>query len=564
MFARVKKSGSHQYLQVVHNERIDGKVKQRVIATLGRLDILQESGQLDDLIQSCSRFAEHTAVLNALRQKQISPGRTVRIGPPLVFERLWRDVGLTKILQRTLEGRKFEFAVERAVFLTVLHRLFVSGSDRSAERWRHGYAIDGVEDLELHHLYRAMGWLGEPLPNQQQDGIAGLPARCTKDLIEESLFAQRRDLFSSLEMVFFDTTSIYFEGNGGESIGQYGYSKDHRPDRKQMIVGVVLDDQGHPICCEMWPGNTTDVTTLVPVIDRLRQRFGIRSVCVVADRGMISQGTIEQLKKRQIRFILGSRLRNVKEVSQQVLSRAGRYREVNGARKKSKDPAPLKVKEVRVEDRRYVVCHNEEQAEKDRVEREAIVSKLRDQLKQGAKKLVGNKGYRKYLKTSEKAFVIDETKVKSEARFDGKWVLQTDTDLAASDVALKYKELLLVESLFRSIKSILQNRPIYHKCDDTIRGHVFCSFLAVVLLKELYRRLEQHGWKPEWKHLHDDLDSLEQINVTSGNKQFVIRSDAEGEAGRAIQAVGVSLGPVVKSMTSVPETPGERSANAPG
>lgn len=566
MFARVKKSAGYQYLQIVHNERRNGKVKQRVIATLGRLELLQQTGQLDDLIQSCARFAEHTAVLNALRQNQITPVKTLHIGPPRVFERLWRDVGLAKIFERLLERRKFEFAVERAVFLTVLHRLFVSGSDRAAERWRHRYAIQDVEDLELHQLYRAMGWLGEPLPNEQQDDVAGLPARCTKDLIEEALFAQRRDLFSSLELVFFDTTSIYFEGDGGESIGQYGYSKDHRADRKQMIVGVVLDDLGRPICCEMWPGNTTDVNTLIPVIDRLRKRFQIRSVCVIADRGMISEQTVRKLKGRRIRFILGARLRRVKEISEQVLKRGGRYHEVYAARKNSKDPAPLKVKEVLLGKKRYVVCHNEEQAVKDRNDREAIVAKLRDQLKQGAKSLVGNKGYRKYLKSEGDAFAIDESKIKSESRYDGKWVLETDTDLASAEVALKYKELLMVESVFRSMKSILETRPIYHKCDDTIRGHVFCSFLAVVLLKELYFRLETHGWKPEWNQLRDDLDALQEITVQSGGKSFIIRSDAEGEAAKAIQAVGVALGPVVKSMTSESSfdaTSSRRSANAP-
>ena len=210
MFARVKKSGGHQYLQIVHNERINGHVKQRVIATLGRLDVLQHTGQLDGLLDSCARFTQHTAVLNALREKQIVPARTIRIGPSLVFERLWRDLGLPKIFERLLRGRRFEFPVERAIFMTVLHRLFVSGSDRAAERWCRRYAIEGIEDLELHHLYRAMGWLGQPLAADQQGDATPLAPRLTKDLVEEALFERRRDLFTNLQLVFFDTTSIYF------------------------------------------------------------------------------------------------------------------------------------------------------------------------------------------------------------------------------------------------------------------------------------------------------------------------------------------------------------------
>jgi len=549
MFVRSKKSGAYEYLQIVYNERLNGRVKQRVIATLGRLDVLQKTGQLDALLASCSRFAEHTAVLTAHRQGRISPAQKVRIGPVLVFERLWKELGLPKIFRRLLVERRFEFDVERAVFLTVLHRLFASGSDRAAEVWRQRYAIGGVEKLQLHHLYRAMAWLGEPLPEDQQAGATPFAPRSVKDLIEEALFQQRRDLFSGLDLVFFDTTSIYFEGEGGETIGQYGHSKDHRPDRKQMVVGVILDGEGRPVCCELWPGNTTDVTTLIPIVDRLKQRFHIRSVCVVADRGMISKDTIQRLQAadRDVRYLLGARLRSVKEIYDQVLRRGGRYHEVYGPKKKSKDPAPLKVKEVWVEDRRYIVCHNEDQAKKDRTDREAIVAALCDQLRQGAKSLVGNKGYRRFLKTrSGGGFEIDEAKIESEARFDGKWVLQTDTDLAPAECALKYKELWMVEQLFRSMKSILETRPIYQKCDETIRGHVFCSFLALLLLKELQARLAARGWQVEWQRVRDDLDALEEITVRTRDRTFVIRSDLQGDAGKAIQAAGVALGSVVR------------------
>ena len=549
MFVRSKKSGAYEYLQVVCNERIEGRVKQRVIATLGRRDVLQKTGQLDALLASCSRFAEHTAVLTAHRQGRISPAAKVRIGPVLVFARLWSELGLPKIFRRLLAERKFEFDVERAVFLTVLHRLFAPGSDRAAEVWRRKYAIEGVEQLQLHHLYRTMAWLGEPLPEDQQAGATPFAPRSVKDLIEEALFQQTRDLFSGLDLVFFDTTSIYFEGEGGETVGQYGHSKDHRPDRKQMVVGVILDGEGRPVCCELWPGNTTDVTTLIPIVDRLKQRFHIRSICVVADRGMISKDTIQRLQAtdRDVRYLLGARLRSVKEVYDQVLRRGGRYHEVYGPKKKSKDPAPLKVKEVWVEDRRYIVCHNEDQAQKDRIDREAIVAALRDQLRQGAKSLVGNKGYRRFLKTrSRGGFEIDEAKIESEARFDGKWVLQTDTDLAPAECALKYKELWMAEHLFRSMKSILETRPIYHKCDETIRGHVFCSFLALLLLKELQARLAARGWQVEWQRVRDDLDALEEITIRTRGRTFVIRSDLQGDAGKAIQAAGVALGSVVR------------------
>lgn len=548
MFVRAKKSGKYQYLQVVQNQRVQGRVVQSVIATLGRLDVLQKSGQIDRLIASCGRFADQVALIEAHREGKTETAENISTGPALVFDRLWRELGLGEIIKSLLAERQFQFAVERAVFLTVLHRLFDPGSDRAAEVWRERFAIKGVARLKLHHLYRAMAWLGEALGRDKQAGATPFAPRCTKDLIEEALFAGRRDLFSALDLVFFDTTSIYFEGEGGEDIGQYGKSKDKRPDRKQMVVGAVLDGEGRPICCELWPGNTSDVTTLIPVVDRLGRRFGIRRICVVADRGMISAETISKLQSanRRVNFILGARLRRVNEIRQKVLTDKGPYTEVYGSRKRSKDPSPLKVKEVRVEGRRYIVCHNEEQARKDAADREAIVTALRDKLKQGDKSLVGNKGYRKYLKTPGEHFKIDEEKVQAEAVFDGIWVLQTDLETEPAEVALKYKELWQVETLFRSFKSVLETRPIYHKCDDAIRGHVFCSFLALVLLKELQRRMLERGWRAEWKRLRDDLIALEEVKVKTRGRAFVIRTRPRGDAGKALQAAGVALGPVVR------------------
>jgi transposase len=550
MFFRQKRSGKHVYLQIAENHWEKGRSRQRVIATVGRLDELQQNGQLAGLLQSGAKFAETVMVLSAHRRGDAPAICHHRIGPALIFGRLWEELHLPSVLESLLAGRRFGLPLERILFLTVLHRLFVSGSDRSCVlNWKHRYDIPGIGAVELHQVYRAMAWLGERLPDDQQQGATPFTPRCIKDALEEALFERRRDLFSHLDMVFFDTTSIYFEGEGGTELGQYGHSKDHRPDRKQMIVGVVLDGEGRPLCCELWPGNVTDVKTLIPVVDRLQKRFRIRSICIVADRGMISEETIAQLQAegRQVHFILGARLRNVKEIYEEVLSRAGRYREVRGPREKSTDPSPLKVKEVWVEERRYVVCLNEEQARKDRADREAIVASLREQLRHGDKALVGNKGYRKYLHSEGPKFRIDEEKVKWEERFDGKWVLQTDLEhLTAEATALAYKQLWMVEEMFRTVKTLLETRPIYHKCDETIRGHVFCSFLALLLRKELQDRLEAQGEELEWTEILRDLESLQYTKVESEGKQFLLRNDLAETTARVFRAVGVAIPPSVQ------------------
>ena len=547
MFFRIKQSGPRQYLQIVENARADGSVRQRVLVTLGRLDQLQASGHLDGLLASGARFAEHVLLLTAHRSGQAPAITTRRIGPTLIFERLWQETGCAQVLAQLLGHRQFEFPVERAVFLTVLHRLCATGSDRAAQRWKEDYLIDRADDIELHQLYRAMAWLGEQLPAQQQQGSTKLVPRCTKDVIEEQLFARRRDLFSELDIVFFDTTSLYFEGEGGDTLGAHGHSKDHRPDLHQLVVGAVLDGAGRPICCELWPGNTADVTTLIPIVDRLWRRFHIRKICIVADRGMISAATIADLEQQGWPYILGARMRQQKEVSEQVLADQSRFRKVVGARHKSTDPAPLKVKEVQVEGRRYVVCVNPEQVEQDRQKRAQIVASLREQLRRGDKALVGNKGYRRYLKVEgDSHFAIDEAKLQEEARFDGTWVLRTNTDWSNADVALQYKKLWMVEQWFRSCKTLLETRPIYHHRDETIRGHVFCSFLALVLRQELQARLESRGHHFEWADIIRDLERLQYVEVAQGDKHYLLRSELQGTAGRVFQSVGVAIPPTVQ------------------
>lgn len=546
MFARTKKSGKYEYLQIVENHREGAKVNQRVIATLGRLDQMQAKGGVETLVRSLARFSEQALLI--LSGRSDVSAESIMIGPSLIFERLWEELGIAKILRGLVSERFFFFNVERALFLTVLHRLMASGSDRFCDRWRRDYFVKGAEEIELHHLYRAMAFLGEEADDQTS--ATPFAPRCTKDVVEERLFLLNRHLYSGLDLVFFDTTSIYFEGAGGETIGERGFSKDHRPDLNQMVVGVVLDEKGRPLCCEMWPGNTADVKTLVPVVERIRDRFNVSKFCVVADRGMISKETLREFEKPEgkVPYIIGTRMRNATEVKRLVLSRAENYEEVVPEGTRAKDPSPLKVQEVWVDNRRYIVCLNPKQARKDAADRDSILSSLEEQLKHGPKALVGNRGYRRYLKFDKGSATIDREKVEQEARFDGKWVLRTNTRFSARNVALKYKELWQVEHTFRSMKSVLETRPVYHRRDETIRGHVFCSFLALMLKKELYRRLEDCGHSFEWAEIRQDLKALTETLIEEDGKRLAVRSQCKGICGKVFQSVGVAIPPTIREI----------------
>lgn len=547
MFARIKKSGPRKYVQLVENRREGSKTVQTVVATIGRLDKLTESGKIDEAIASLSRFCKNSIVLAA--NNRAVESNTYRIGPSLVFDRLWHDSGIKQVLEKLLDGRKFGFNVERAIYLTVLHRLMSPGSDRSADMWRKNYCIAGVEGIELHHMYRAMAWLGEPLVSDEQDGATAFAPRCVKDLVEEGMFFSRRDLFTTIDLAFFDTTSTYFEGVGGDTLGCYGHSKDHRPDRKQMVIGVVLDGEGQPICCELWPGNTADTKTLLPIVNRLKKHFNIGQICVVSDRGMISADTVEKLESNayDIKYILGVRMRAEKAGREAITNcRIDEFETVHGLRKSSKDPSPLKVKEVIIKGRRCIICFNEEQALKDLKSRQAVLESLGEKLNNDAKALVGNKGFRKYLALKKGSLAIDENKVEADASFDGYWALRTNTNLGTADVALKYKMLWMVERVFRDMKSLLETRPVYHKMDETIRGHVFCSFLALALRSELERALERAGCDFEWEQVKTDLKMLQETEINNEGKTLIVRNETRGVCGKVCQAVGVALPPTIR------------------
>ncbi|MDI6873923.1 MAG: IS1634 family transposase, partial [Actinomycetota bacterium] len=321
MFIREKTVQGRTYLQVVENYREGDKVRQRVIATLGRKEELVASGQIEGILRSLSRFSDKVRVTEELREGKLKAKRVQRIGPDLICGRLWSELGCGSAIEKLLSGRRYSFPVERAVYAATLARLFFPGSDRFADRCARDFRITGAEDLSLHHLYRAMAFLGE-----------------VRERVEEELFFRNRDLFSSLSLVFFDTTTLYFEGRGGEFWGRRGYSKDRRPDENQMVVGVVMDQEGRPIACPMWPGNTTDARTILPVATSLRERFGVEDICIVADRGMTGRRNAQELEELGFSYILGVKMRLERKAMSGVLSRAGRFREV---------AENLRVKEVR-------------------------------------------------------------------------------------------------------------------------------------------------------------------------------------------------------------------------
>ena len=522
MFVRVKRSiqkgVTYEYLQIVESFRQRGKPRQRVIATLGKRDMLVASGAVDGLLQSLARFSEKLRVVEAVRTQGIAARSSKSWGPALVFDRLWQKQGLPEIIHRLARERKFAFDPERVAFVLALQRLCCPGSDLQGSCWLKSIEGRGIDTIELQHLYRATGFLAE-----------------VREELERQLFNQDRDLFSqSLDLVFIDTTSIFTYRQEETEWWMRGYSRDHRPDLPQLVLAVWVDHNGWPVSWEVFPGNTADKKAFGGMVKKMRERFRIGRVIVVADRGMVSKGSIKDLAEDESAaygYIFGCRMRKQKEVSEEVLSRGGRYKEV---------AKNLKVKEVWVNGRRYIVCLNEEEAAKDAAAREVILERLTRLLKEkGSRALVGNRGFTRFLKIEKGSVSINKEAVEADARFDGKFVLTTNSELSAEEVAKSYKGLWRVERVFREEKSTLKVRSIFHHRDDTSIGHIVASFLALRLEVDLQRRLEERKVFVSWSDLMRDLTQLHAVKVELDGRSYLLRTDLEGVAYQAFAAAGL-------------------------
>ncbi|HHV77723.1 MAG TPA: IS1634 family transposase [Syntrophothermus lipocalidus] len=341
-------------------------------------------------------------------------------------------------------------------------------------------------------------------------------------------------LHQSVDLVFFDTTSVYFEGpTGAQGLCCYGYSKDRRPDRVQVIIGLLIDQDGIPIGHEVLPGNTADVESFLSMLRSCKERFNLRRVVIVGDRGLVSEKTIRAVEEAGYEYIFGVKMRRSREVRDEVLSRAGRYQEVE---------ENLKVKNVVVDDKRCVICYNPQEAKRDAEAREEIIEGLKKKIAaQGIKGLVGNRGYARYLKVNRDAVEINEEAIAQEARYDGKYILKTNTDLTAAEVALAYKQLWLVERAFRELKSNLEIRPMYHWTESRIRGHIMVCFLAFYLEMVLRKRLKEVACDASYTQVIKDLSRVRAKKIVNGKRVAIVRSELCGDAHLAFKAAKMQV-----------------------
>jgi hypothetical protein len=511
MFVREKKRRNQDgsvtvYLQLVENRRVGGQTRQRVLATLGRADDPKLASSLSSLVDTASRYAH----VERIRLTDQARAETRIWGAALVWGKLWLETFGPILCEAGLTERQ-----ANAVYLMVLHRLVDPGSKCAALRFAHDVYGAPFEGLALHDLYRALDQLARD-----------------KEAIEAGWFARHQDLFTDTDLLYFDTTSTYLEGTHPEELAAFGYSRDHRGDRRQVGLGVVVTREGLPVAHLILPGNTADPAAFRIAIEYLRETLGVERVMLCCDRGMVSEANLQALRDAGLPYLVATKLRRNK-MAHAALSQPGRYRALADN---------LEVKEATVPGAsdRYILCRNPEAVEADRQERKAIVVSLEEKIASGSVGGLLRGAARRYVRAVGGVVRLDRERIEDDARYDGKWVLRTNSDLLTTEAALAYKGLWQVEQAFRTLKTPLELRPIYHWTESRVRGHITVCFLAFALRQILKKRLTEGSYDGSFVELIGGLSQVRAVLLDDGNgHRYRLRDEIPAVAMPAFQALKI-------------------------
>ncbi len=501
--ARRNQDGSLvRYYQLAHNVRnARGQSQAQVLYSFGREEELDKEA-LARLVRSISRVLGPEQALAAGAPEDLHFLSSRSLGGGLLLDHLWRRLGIDAAIRRALARRRYPADIERAIFALVANRALAPSSKlRCAQRWaREQVALPGVDAFSEDDAYRAMDAL----------------LQCEGELALEVYSAVATLLSLEVDLIFFDTTSTYFETEDEDpstperpGFRRFGHSKDRRPDRPQVVIGLAVTREGIPIRAWSFPGNASD-QVLIRTVKADLLAWRLSRVVWVLDRGFASEENRRYLQRAGGHYILGEKLRAGRE-NAEALARPGRYASVREG---------LEVKEVWVGEglgrRRFIVCRNPKEAARDAEQRKSALSRIAAELAAIARKrtaedrrdaealLLAHPTLGRYLRRAEGGLEVDRAAVSAEERLDGKFLLScSDDTLSAEEVALGYKSLLEVERGWRAFKHTLDLRPVYHRKEERIRAHVLLCWLALLLIRVAEREVER-----SWPDIADEMARL--------------------------------------------------------
>ncbi len=557
MFVKIRRRkhahGTYEYVDIVENRRVGGKVERITLGTLGRRDQLPPH-KIDGLIEHLRKLASpegrRGVRLGELRMKQ-----TRLYGPVLAAHQLWQELDLPRLLRQLLRPG-LGLPIEEALFRMVANRLCDPQSKLALSDWQRRVEWPGASgDPDYHHFLRAMDRL---LPHRRS--------------IEDQLFFRVTELFSlPLSLVFYDVTSTYFDGDGVCELADYGHSSDHREDRAQVVVGLAVTQEGLPITHQVFRGNTVDVTTLAPISQELRQRFGLTEPVIVGDRGMFSAANVQALEQQGFKYVLSLRSREQQRFEEALAAadRAGLPRPKDLAAERT-------YVEVKLEpDRRYVVVYSALRAEHDDEVRTRRIRRAGEELQvlrrrapkehlseralvERATRILVQHKAAKYFTYQAGAgaftFSLRREVVREERRRDGVFVLQTNhAQLTPAGIVQSYLQLQEVERAFRVVKTLLKLRPIYHWRQRRVEAHIFIVFLAFLLAKVLEQKLRRAGLDLSITKALDHLEQLQAVEHTWEDNAVVVQAtQPDGLTTKILAALGIRLTNPVLRVTQLP------------
>lgn len=524
MFIKRTRGGSPKkpiyYLQLVHSYRKEGKVKHKVIATLGREDELTKNGNIDEIIQSISKYSEKFILLDKNKE---AFKKSYILGPILILNSIWKKLGMDQTLKNVDNQHKNSFDFVNAVKLMVYNRLIEPKSKLAIDDWKNNLFTKDFKDIDLQHLYRSLDILKDH-----------------KDILQKKLYDKQQSLFKDkVNLVFYDLTTLYFESQNLDEKGlkRFGYSKDNKTDCVQITMALILNENNIPIGYELFPGNTYEGHTVTDMLSKLKEKYEITKIVVVADRGILSKLVVKEIEAADYEYILAAKLSALpKALHDNIYTEKG-YVEIN---------SDLRIKEIEIDNKRLVLCHSKKREHRDKLQRDVLLSKLKKRLKSDKKSAL-SPSYKKYLKVSDFSSEIDKAKIKDSERRDGYFGFYSNNrNLSRLEILNSYRMLWQIEESFRCCKSTLDIRPIFHWTDSRIEGHIMMCFISFYILRIIQKLLLDKSIDLTPEKLFTSLKDVICVEMEISNKSSPLhtifgRTEISGLNNSIFRALGCPI-----------------------
>ena len=528
MFLKISKSKGNEYISIAHSYREKGKIKQKIVGKIGRKDAFS-CDDVEKIVKSLLKIVNSNMIIS--NSDNISEEERIKWGCVEAYRKLWNVFDFDNILKTAFKDSEHEFNALNAIFPAILDRLIIPCSKLKSFETQNKYFE--IEESELHHFYRSLDLLAEH-----------------KEEIEKQIFLKNLALFNQkIDVVFYDVTTYYFESNKADEFKEFGFSKDNKINEVQVMMGLLIDLEGRPIGYELFPGNIFEGNTLEISLDKLKERFNINRVVIVADRGLNSKLNFKKIKEKGYDYIVGSKLKNMSaKVKKEALDLSsynyiGENTDENSLKYKVIEYInPVKTEEGIIEFKERIICtYSPKRSKKDKKDRERFIEKAKELLNTPSK-LNNKRGAKKYIDSTIENPILDEEKIQEDSQWDGIYGIQTSTeDLSISKIEEAYHQLWKIEESFRVLKTNLEARPIYHWTERRIKGHFVLCFIAFLLERTLELELKKNKLPYSVEKIRDSLSALELSIVNMEDKKYILRSNPDELAKNIFKTLKIKM-----------------------